>query len=49
MQCLVQVVKNNISLGLLNTIGLKNANSVMNTVQHDPLLRQQDDNVVIVP
>ena len=49
MQCLVQVVKNNISLGLLKTIGLKNAGSVMNAIQDDPLLKPQDGNVVIVP
>ena len=50
MQCLVQVVRNNISLRLLMTIGLKNANDVMDTVQNDPLLKPpQDGNVVIVP
>ena len=50
MQCLVQVVRNNISLRLLMSIGLKNANDVMDTVQNDPLIKPpQDDNVVIVP
>ena len=50
MQCLVQVVRNNISLRLLMTIGLENASEVMDTVKNDPLLKPpQDDNVVIVP
>ena len=38
MQCLVQVVKNNISLNLLKTIGLGNARGVMNAIQQDPLI-----------
>ena len=49
MQCLVQVVKNNISLKLLTTIGIGNATSVMNSVRQDPLLKPQDGTVVIRP
>ena len=51
MQCLVQVVKNNISINLLKTIGLRNAGNVMNTIQQDPLLQQQgnpDANKVVI-
>jgi hypothetical protein len=51
MQCLVQVVKNNISYNLLKAIGLRNAGNVMNTIQQDPLLQQQgnpDANKVII-
>ena len=43
MQCLVQVVSNNITYNLLKTIGLRNARNVMNTIQQDPLLQQQDN------
>ena len=39
MQCLVQVVKNNISINLLKGIGLRNVGNVMNTIQQDPLLK----------
>ena len=44
MQCLVQVVKNNISLNLLTTIGLKNAKGVMDAIRQDPLLAPQAAN-----
>lgn len=40
IRCLVQVVKNNISLNLLKGIGLRNAGNVMNTMRQDPLLRK---------
>ena len=40
MQCLVQVVKNNISLNLLKTIGLSNAKGMMNTIKQDPLFKK---------
>ena len=43
-------IQRNISLRLLMSIGLKNANDVMDTVQNDPLIKPpQDGNVVIVP
>ena len=44
MQCLVQVVKNNISLNLLKAIGLSNARGVMNAIQNDPLLAPAQQN-----
>lgn len=57
MQCLVQVVKNNVtSLNLLKAIGIKNAGGVLNAIRNDPLLAQPPanggqggNNVVIVP
>ena len=42
MQCLVQVVKNNISINLLKGIGLRNAGSIMNTMRQDPLLQKDN-------
>ena len=44
MQCLVQVVKNNISLNLLKTIGIRNAGGVMNAIRQDPLLSNNPQN-----
>ena len=42
IQCLVQVVKNNISLNLLKTIGLSNAKGMMDTIKQDPLFRKDN-------
>ena len=50
MDCLVCVVRNNITLNLMKTVGLGNAKGVYNSIKYDQLLNKPNgDEVIIKP